>query len=225
MIDRKDDGFFLLARLCRQRAVAEQEITSDRFECTGSAEVRVNEPDETLMLRVGTGDHAACHELVERHLGRIVSFAGRILGDRGMAEDVAQEVFLRLWSHAQRWRPTGARLTTWLHRVALNLCLDWLARRRETPLDETDEPVDRAPHAIALLQGQDLSQQVSQALAELPDKQRIALTLCYYQGLRNIEAAETMEISVEALESLLARGRRTLKARLRDVAPDLLGDA
>ena len=62
-----------------------------------------NASDETLMLRVGTGDHAACHTLVERHLARIVAFAGRVLGDRTMAEDVAQEVFLRLWSHAQRW--------------------------------------------------------------------------------------------------------------------------
>jgi len=184
-----------------------------------------NEPDETLMLQVGTGDHAACHELVERHLGRIVAFASRVLGDHTMAEDVAQEVFLRLWSQAQRWRPSGARLTTWLHRIALNLCLDRLARRRETPLDEVDELVDPKPHATVLLQGQNLSHQVGKAVDELPDSQRIAITLCYYQGLPNKEAAQTMEISVEALESLLARGRQTLKSRLRAVAPDLLGDA
>jgi RNA polymerase sigma-70 factor (ECF subfamily) len=184
----------------------------------------VNEPDETLMLRVGTGDHTACRELVERHLGRIVAFAGRVLGDRALAEDIAQEVFLRLWAHAQRWRPCGARLTTWLHRIALNLCLDWLARRRETPLDDIDEPVDPKPHATVLLQEQNLSHRVGKAVDELPDSQRIAITLCYYQGLRNSEAAQMLEISVEALESLLARGRRTLKARLRDVVPDLLGD-
>jgi RNA polymerase sigma-70 factor (ECF subfamily) len=185
----------------------------------------VNEPDETLMLRVGTGDHAACRELVDRHLGRVVAFAGRMLGDRATAEDVAQEVFLRLWSHAQRWRPRGARLTTWLHRIALNLCLDCLARRRETPLDEVEEPADPTPHPTVLLQEQNLSCQVEKALAELPGSQRIAITLCYYQGLRNSEAAEMMEISVEALESLLARGRRTLKSRLRAVAPDFLGEA
>ncbi len=176
------------------------------------------------MLRVGTGDHAACHALVERHLGRIVAFAGRILGDPTMAEDVAQEVFLRLWSHAQRWQPRGARLTTWLHRIALNLCLDWLARRRETPLDNVNEPADLRPHASVLLQEQHLARQVEEAMDELPDSQRIALTLCYYQGLRNKEAARMMEISVEALESLLARGRRTLKSRLHNVASDLLGD-
>lgn len=184
----------------------------------------VNEPDATLMNRVGTGDHAACRELVERHLGRILAFAGRVLGDRMMAEDVAQEVFLRLWSHAQRWHPRGARLTTWLHRIALNLCLDCLARRREMPLDGIDEPADPKPHATVRLQEQNLSRRVGKALDELPESQRIAITLCYYQGLRNNEAAEMLGISVEALESLSARGRRTLKSRLRDVIPDLLGD-
>jgi RNA polymerase sigma factor (sigma-70 family) len=202
-----------------------QEIPSAPFECPGSAEAMVNEPDETLMLRVGAGDRAACRALVERHLGRIVAFAGRVLGDRTTAEDVAQEVFLRLWSQARRWRPCGARLTTWLHRIALNLCLDRLARRGETPLDEVDEPVDPKPHPTVLLQKQNLSRQVGKAVDALPDAQRIAITLCYYQGLRNSEAAEMMEITVEALESLLARGRRTLKSRLRNVVPDLLGDA
>jgi RNA polymerase sigma-70 factor (ECF subfamily) len=183
----------------------------------------VNDPDETLMLQVQTGDHTACRELVNRHLGRIVAFAGRVLGDRILAEDVAQEVFLRLWSHAQQWRPSGARLTTWLHRIAMNLCLDNLARRRETPLDEVEDPVDPKPDAATLLQERNLSREVEKALGELPDSQRIAITLCYYQGLRNREAAETMDVSVEALESLLARGRRTLKALLHGRAPDLLG--
>jgi RNA polymerase sigma-70 factor (ECF subfamily) len=184
-----------------------------------------SEVDETLMLRVGTGDREACHELVERHLGQITAFAGRVLGDQALAEDVAQDVFLRLWSHAQRWRPSGARLTTWLHRIALNLCLDRLARRRETSLDDVTEPEDPTPQATARLQEQDLSQHVGKALNTLPDSQRIAITLCYYQGLRNNEAAQMMEISVEALESLLARGRRALKSRLCEIAPDLLGDA
>jgi RNA polymerase sigma-70 factor (ECF subfamily) len=183
----------------------------------------VNEPDETLIIRVGTGDREACHELVNRHLGRIVAFAGRVLGDRTTAEDVAQDVFLRLWSHAQHWRPSGARLTTWLHRIALNLCLDRLARRRETPLEDIAEPVDPAPDAVLLLQEQKLNQLVGKALHELPDSQRIAITLCYFQGLRNKEAAQLMEVSVDALESLLARGRKTLKARLQNLAPELLG--
>jgi RNA polymerase sigma-70 factor (ECF subfamily) len=174
----------------------------------------MEESDETLVRRVADGDHEACRALVERHLSRVVAFAARTLGNRADGEDVAQETFVRLWSSPRRWRPGQARLTTWLHRVALNLCLDRLARRREAPLDGVPDPVDPSPSAVALLERQALGQLVDAELAALPPQQRIAITLCHYQGLRNLEAAEVMGVSVEALESLLARGRRTLRARL-----------
>lgn len=185
---------------------------------------RVEEHEDALIRRAGAGDREAFRQLVERHLARIVAFAGRTLGDRTGAEDVAQETFLRLWLHAGRWRPTGARLTTWLHRVALNLCLDRLARRREAPLDDVPDPPDPGPSPAAQLQRRDAGERVRAVLAGLPDPQRVAVTLCHFQGLRNVEAAEVMGVSVDALESLLARGRRTLRERLRAVAPDLLGD-
>jgi RNA polymerase sigma factor (sigma-70 family) len=175
----------------------------------------MEESDETLMRRVGDGDHEACRALVERYLSRIVAFATRTLGNPADAEDVAQETFVRLWSSPRRWRPGQARLTTWLHRVALNLCLDRLERRREASLDSMPDPVDPSPSAVALLERQALGQRVARELAALPPQQRIAIMLCHYQGLGNIEAAEVMGVSVEALESLLARGRRTLRARLR----------
>jgi len=180
--------------------------------------------DEALMVQVGAGSHDACRELVERHLARIVAFAARSLGDRAEAEDVAQEVFERLWTHAGRWQAGRARLTTWIHRVALNLCLDRLSRKRERPLDDTQEPPDSSPPITAVLEQEDIGRYVNEELMTLPERQRIAVTLCHYQGLRNIEAAEVMGISVEALESLLARGRRALKSRLRQLAPDLLGE-
>ncbi len=174
------------------------------------------------MLRVAQGDHAACQQLAERHLGRILGFATRTLGDPIAAEDVAQEVFTRLWMHAKRWQPGPARLTTWLHRIALNLCLDHLARRREESLDDVPEPLDPAKDAVAHMQERDLREHVTAALQTLPETQRAAITMCHYQGFRNAEAAEVLGVSVEALESLLARGRRTLRERLRTVAPDLL---
>jgi RNA polymerase sigma-70 factor (ECF subfamily) len=187
-----------------------------------SGTLAVEESDETLMLQVGAGNRDAASELIKRHLGPIVAFAGRTLGDRTEAEDVAQEVFLRLWTHAGRWR--SGHLPTWLYRVALNLCLDRIARRRTRPLDEAPEPVDPKPSVAAVLQQQDIGRYVNAELMKLPAQQRIAITLCHYQGLRNAEAADTMGVSVEALESLLARGRRTLRARLRDAVPELLGD-
>jgi RNA polymerase sigma-70 factor (ECF subfamily) len=184
----------------------------------------MEDSDEALMAKVGRGDAAACRTLVDRHLGRLVAFAARTLGDRGEAEDVAQDVFERVWKHAARWEPR-AKVTTWLHRIALNLCLDRLDRRREGPLDDAPEPVDPAPSAADRLHSDDVGRHVHEALMTLPPKQRIAITLCHYQGLGQREAAEVMETSVEALESLLARGRRALKARLAAVAPSLLGDA
>jgi len=137
---------------------------------------------------------------------------------------VAQEVFLRLWTHAPSWRSGEARLSTWLHRVTLNLCLDRRRRRREENLPDDVDPVDPRPGMVDELQRQDTAAHVAAAMAALPDAQRTAIVLCHYQDLRNIEAAEVMGVSVEALESLLARGRRGLRERLRPALPDLLGE-
>jgi RNA polymerase sigma-70 factor (ECF subfamily) len=183
----------------------------------------MGDPDGLLVHRVGGGDREAFRALVERHLGRVVAFAARVLGSGAEAEEVAQEVFARVWARAGRWRPGDARFTTWLHRVALNLCLDRMARRREAPLEHAPEPEDPRPTPVERLEAAELAQRVAREVAALPVRQRTALTLCHYQGLPNVEAAEIMEISVEALESLLARARRTLKTRLEAVAPDLLG--
>ncbi len=182
----------------------------------------LEDSDETLMLRTGSGDRDAFRRLVERHLGRTVAFAARVLGNQAAAEDVAQETFLRLWTHAAQWQP-NARLTTWLHRVALNQCLDRLEHARDLALEEIPEPPDPRPSLDAQLQAHDIGRHVTAALAMLPAPQRVAITLCHYQGLRNIEAAAVMAVSVDALESLLARGRRTVRARLHAVLPDLLG--
>jgi RNA polymerase sigma-70 factor, ECF subfamily len=179
--------------------------------------------DEKLMVRIGAGDHDAFRHVLEQHLARIVALAGRLLGDRTAAEDIAQDTFMRLWRHAARWHPS-AQLGTWLYRVTLNLCLDRLSRIREVGLDDVAEPVDPRPSPIARLQGLDIGRHVNEALAQLPDQQRVAIALCHYEGLHNREAAELMGVSVEALESLLARGRRALRVRLRPVLPDLLGE-
>ncbi len=195
--------------------------------CPGSiarSSFPVDDADDVLMLRAGRGDRVACQVLVERHLGRTTSFAQRMLGVRADAEDAAQEGFLRVWSAAPRWKAGTARFTTWLHRVAMNVCLDRIARRRDTTHEIPDVADERA-EPVDALQESDVARHVRAALATLPEGQRAAVTLCHFQGLRNDEAAAVIGVSVEALESLLGRGRRALRAQLRVIAPALLGHA
>jgi RNA polymerase sigma factor (sigma-70 family) len=176
------------------------------------------DPDEELVIRVGRGDPAAVKALVARKLPRVLALARRMLADAVEAEDVAQEVFLRIWRHAASWRPGVARFDTWMHRVALNLCYDRLRRRREQPSAEPPEQIDPGPAPDRGLEAADVGRLVEQAMARLPHRQREAVVLCHYQELSNIDAAASMGVSVEALESLLSRARRALRATLADSA-------
>ncbi len=180
---------------------------------------KVADPDEDLVKRVGAGDPAAVQAMVARKLPRMLSLAQRMLGDAAEAEDVAQEAMLRAWKQAPRWTPGQARFDTWLHRVALNLCYDRLRRRREIATDVMPDQIDDGPAPDRGLLAAETGAQVQTALSRLPPRQREAIVLCHYQELGNIEAAALMEISVEALESLLSRGRRALRAALADIAP------
>jgi len=182
----------------------------------------VDDPDAGLVARVGRGDEAATRMLVSAKLPRILALARRMLGDAAEAEDIAQETFLRAWRQAARWRPGAARFDTWLHTVALNLCRDRMRRRRETAMPDVPEVPDPAPPADAVLDETAQARTVQDAIAALPERQREALILVHYQDLTNIAAAAAMEISVEALESLLARGRRSLRATFaaRDMSDD-----
>jgi len=173
------------------------------------------DPDQDLIARVGQGDPAAVRAMVARKLPRLLGVATRMLGDRSEAEDVAQEAFMRLWRQAGRWRPGAALFDTWLHGVTLNLCYDRLRRRREITTDAVPEQADPAARADQSMIDQARDARLAAAIAGLPERQRAALVLQYYEGLSNIEAAAAMEIGVEALESLLSRARRTLRDRLR----------
>jgi len=178
----------------------------------------IADPDEDLVRRVAQGEPAAIQAMVARKLPRMLALAQRMLGDASEAEDVAQEAMLRAWKQAPKWRPGKAKFDTWLHRVALNLCYDRLRRRREVPTETPPDRPDEGPAPDAGLLSAELGLRVDAALKRLPDRQREAIVLCHYQELTNIEAADLMSVSVEALESLLSRGRRALRQSLADLA-------
>lgn len=167
-----------------------------------------------LMREVARGDPSAYRALCNRYLAPIHRFAQRMLGSATEAEDVAQETFLRIWQHADRYTPSAA-VSTWIYRIARNLCIDRIRRRREQ--SDRISQIDTDERPSLLLARKELAAQVEQALQDLPERQRTALCLVHYEGLSQQEAADVMEVGVEALESLLARGRRTLRKQLADL--------
>jgi len=183
------------------------------MEMAFDAEAQVS--DEALLVAYGNGDRAAAMALTMRLTPRVMGFAARMLGgDRHEAEDVAQEAMLRLWKVAPDWRQGEAKVTTWLYRVTANLCTDRLRKRRGVDIDAIPEPADDRPGAAATMMEEVRARALQEALDALPERQRIAVTLRHLEGRTNPEISEVLEISVEAVESLTARGKRALAASL-----------
>jgi len=169
--------------------------------------------DWSLMARTGEGDRVAFRLLLERHGPASLRLATRCLGTAGQAEDIVQEAFLRVWREAPRWRPQ-ARLSTWLYRVVVNLCTDQLRKPRSESLDLVPEPPDEREDAETALHGRQVGALVERTLAGLPERQRQAVALCYYEGMTAAEAAEVLDLSPSAVEALLHRARRSLREEL-----------
>ena len=170
--------------------------------------------DEALLVLYGNGDPAAARSLTLRLGPLAFRVAVRMLGDRAEAEDVAQEALLRLWKIAPEWRKGEAQVSTWLYRVVTNLATDRLRKRRGVGLDEAPDVADGAASVVEQLIDEDRAQALEAALAQLPARQRQAVVLRHLEGLSNPEIAAAMEIGVEAVESLTARGKRALAALL-----------
>ncbi len=173
------------------------------------------EDDAALLERVQGGDPRAYRELVERHVRGVHAFVYRMLGSRAEAEEVCQESFLRLWKHADTF-VARAKPSTWLYRVAHNLAVDRLRRRREASHPLGIEEVPSSERPSLLVYDKQVAAAVDASLSALPERQRAAISLVHYQGMSNAEAAEVMGVKVRALESLLARGRQQLRELLAD---------
>ncbi len=171
-------------------------------------------PAEALLERFASGDPTASRILTTRLLPRVLAHAQRLLGHPAEAEDVAQEAMLRLWKIAPDWRQGEAKVTTWLYRVTGNLCIDRLRRRGGVGLDEVPELEDERPGPADGMQTKARADALQTALTHLPARQAQAVILRHIEELGNPEIAEIMDISVEAVESLVARGKRSLAEKL-----------
>jgi RNA polymerase sigma-70 factor, ECF subfamily len=182
-------------------------------------------PSEELMAKVAEGDEFAFQILVHRHQSSVLNLIYRYLGDRTMAGDLAQEVFIRVWRAAKSYEPK-AKFTTWVYRIAANLCLNELKSakgKKLIPLESEEEDgrriasenrFDVSPSPEDLLLAEERSRRISEALQSLPESQRMALILKRYEGLSYDEIARVMRCSVSAVESLLVRAKRNLQEKL-----------
>ena len=170
--------------------------------------------DEALMARIGRGDRAAFRVLSQRYAAVCVGLATRMLGNRTEADDVAQEALLRVWTTAPRWQPV-AKFRTWLTRIVINLCLD---RKRRAPwiaLEAAGELTDPARDPAAQYESDERGRLLGGAIGQLPIRQRAAIVLVYREGMSHAEAAEILDTTVSAVETLLARGKTALRRALK----------
>jgi RNA polymerase sigma-70 factor (ECF subfamily) len=178
--------------------------------------------DVRLMGLIAGGDMTAFEQLVERHQALVAGTAGRMLGSNSDVEDIAQQVFIRVWKSAGRYRPQ-AKFTTWLLKITRNLVFNELRRtkrRAQMPLqtepqaEEIALPDETTPAPDASLLEDELQRAIENAITQLPDAQRMALILRRYEDLSYEDIAEVLDLSVPAVKSLLFRARTELRARL-----------
>ena len=174
--------------------------------------------DEELLALIQHGSHQAFSVLVQRHTDRFYRLAYRYLQSKEAAEDVVQDAFVKLWEDPGRWQAErNIKFTTWFYRVVVNSCLDWQKRKRPVELGDRELLIadDRETPDIAMLHAEK-HRVLEKEIAALPERQRIALNLCFDEGLSNQEAAEVMGLNLKALQSLVMRAKTTLKERLKN---------
>ncbi len=174
------------------------------------------EPEIEWMSRIRGGDMEAFRLLVETHQSRVIGTISKMLGSDGEAEDLAQQVFIRVWKSAPRYKPT-AKFTTWLFRITRNLVFNELRRRRHfvariEDLPEQAERADREPDRV-MLEGE-LQEAVQRAIDQLPETQRLAIVLRRYEEMPYEEIAKVMDTTVPAIKSILFRARTELREKL-----------
>jgi len=176
--------------------------------------------DRLLLDRIRRGDTDGAAELFERYAPALLRFTARLLSDRSLAEEVTQEVFVKVISRAGQY-DGRAEVSSWLFAIAANACRDRRRRDRRAavvPIDALPEPAAREPGAEHSLIDRQRREAVRQALSDLSDEQREALVLARYHGMPYARIAEILGISVGAVKTRIFRAVETLKARFSEGA-------
>ena len=177
--------------------------------------------DNALLVAYANGTPQAAQILTERLMPKIFAQAFHRLRNKADAEDIAQEALLRLWRIAPDWQQGNTKVSTWLYQVVSNLCIDRIRRKQPENLDAIPEPADARPNATDVIQDQSRASALYHALAKLPDRQREAVAMRHLDGLSNPEIADNLQLSTEAVESLVARGKRKLSEILQSQKSEL----
>lgn len=173
------------------------------------------ETDAKLLDRMAKGDQKAFHLLVQKYLPYVLKTAERMVGDTGTAEDIAQEVLIRLWNKSKKWDQNGpAILKTWLYRVTVNLCIDKYRGKKHLPIEHIELLPSLEKDALTHIHEKQLEVIIKDLFYEPTEQQRFVIVLSYYEGLSSPQIAKIMEISTGAVSGLLHRARNTLKVRL-----------
>jgi RNA polymerase sigma-70 factor (ECF subfamily) len=181
----------------------------------------MNEPeDDVLVGRVAAGDHAAFARLMARHMRRAIGIARGVGRNPADADEIAQDAFLRLWTHAARFDPARGGFTPWFARIVLNLTLDHRRQPAALELESADTVADTTPDALTRLIGAERDALLQVGLDQLGERQRAAIVLFHYEGIAGRDCARILDISEDAFESLLARARRKLRRSLTPIDPD-----
>ncbi len=183
--------------------------------------------DQDLLAKIASRDEDAFAQLLNRHLENVRALAWRVLASHEEVDDIAQDVFLKLWKNPDSFTAGKAKFSTWLYRVTLNACIDRQRKSRTAnvvPIGDFVETTiaDSAPTPEKSAINSSRAERVADAIARLPERQRHAVALSHFQELNNIETARAMETTVEAVESLLGRARRSLKGFLQSDITELL---
>lgn len=187
-----------------------------------------NAEDVRLMRLVARGDTASFEKLIERHQSLVIGTVARMLGSNSDVEDIAQQVFIRVWKSAFRYVPR-AKFTTWLLKITRNLVFNELRRAKsrghapiqtETNMEEMQLKDESNPAPDASLLESELQEAIEKAIGELPETQRMALVLRRYEEFSYEQIADILDLSVPAVKSVLFRARTELRARLANYLKD-----